>query len=104
MRFSDARASTRVLLETLKMTKKREIVDLEEIACKSQTTLSFVKGVLSRTISLLLADHVSLSPRERVQLAMEVARQGKSHDATRALSWHAVQRVTEDTLAEGGFP
>jgi|SRR2546428_12172339 len=103
MRFSDARASTRVLLETLKMTKKREIVDLEEIACKSQTTLSFVKGVLSRTISLLLADHVSLSPRERVQLAMEVARQGKSNDATRALSWQEFERFAEECLGEAGF-
>ena len=103
MRFSDARASTRVLLETLKMTKKREIVDLEEIACKSQTTLSFVKGVLSRTISLLLADHVSLSPRKRVQLAMEVARQGKSNDATRALSWQEFERFAEECLGEAGF-
>jgi hypothetical protein len=103
MRFSDARASTRVLLETLKMTKKREIVDLEEIACKSQTTLSFVKGVLSRTIGLLLADHVSLSPRERVQLAMEVARQGKSNDATRALSWQEFERFAEECLGEAGF-
>ncbi len=103
MRFSDARASTRVLLETLKMTKKREIVDLEEIACKSQTTFSFAKGVLSRTISPLRADYVSLSPRERVQLAMEVARQGKSNDATRALSWQEFERFAEECLREAGF-
>ncbi len=103
MRFADARASTRVLLETLKMTKKREILDLEEIAFKSQTTLSFAKGVLSRTSSLTPADHVSLSPRDRVQLAMEVARRGKSNDATRALSWQEFEIFAVECLEESGF-
>ena len=103
MRFSDARASTRVLLETLKMTKKREIVDLEEIACKSQTTLSFAKGVLSCTISPLPANHISLSHRERVQVAMEVARQGKSNDVTRELSWQEFEKFAEECLREAGF-
>src|SRR5438094_931962 len=103
MRFSDARASTRVLLETLMMTKKREIVDLEEIACKSQTTLSFAKGVLSSTLRLSQIDHISLGPRERVQLAVEVFRQGKSDDAARALSWQEFEIFAIECLEESGF-
>src|SRR5207244_12424496 len=41
--------------------------------------------------------------RERVQVAMEVARQGKSNDVTRELSWQEFEKFAEECLREAGF-
>src|SRR6266702_5860125 len=102
MQTPDTEASTRILAEAIRLTAKHEIVDIAEIATGARTSFSFAQRVLSRTGCLPKAERVFLSSKQRLMLALEVARNGRLENATRSLSWQEFEKFAEECLEEAG--
>src|SRR2546427_4622631 len=82
----DARDGTvRVLVEALMLSKIADRVELENIASNAKASESFARSVLTPVVGEIGDSYVSLSPRLRIQLALEVARAGRLGDAARGL-------------------
>ena len=95
--------TVRVLLEALRLSKVANRVELANIAASARATESFARSVLSHVLGKADDAWVSLSPRLRIQLALDVARAGRLGDATRFLSWQEFERFAEECLEEAGF-
>src|SRR5438094_10677523 len=100
----DARDGTvRVLVEALMLSKIADRVELENIASNAKASESFARSVLTPVVGEIGDSYVSLSPRLRIQLALEVARAGRLGDAARVLTWQEFENFAEECLEEAGF-
>jgi hypothetical protein len=95
--------TVRVLIETLRLSKDRNRVLIEDIALRARATESFAKKVLTNALSELDDNWISLSPGSRIRLALDIARAGRLRDSARALTWQEFERFAEECLQEAGF-
>jgi hypothetical protein len=93
----------RVLIETLRLSKITEPVELENIASNSKTTETFAKKVLTHALGETDDVWICVSPKLRVILALEVARAGRLRDAAQVLTWQEFEKFGEECLEEAGF-
>ena len=103
MRPSMTEGRVRVLIETLRLSKTTELVELENIASSATTTESFARKVLTHTLGDIGDAGVSIGPRLRLDLALEIARAGRLRDAAQVLTWQEFERFGGDCLEEAGF-
>lgn len=94
--------SARVLIEVLRLDKVASPPELRDIAVKAKTTESFAKKVLRSCLGEEV-NLAALSPRQRVQLAVEIARAGRLRDAARVLTWQEFEDFSAECLEEAGF-
>lgn len=95
--------SSRVMLEALRQTTNKTMVELGEIASAAKVAVSTAGRVLSRVESLPLGKQLSFTPNVRLHLAIEIARGGRLKDAAKVLSWQEFEKFTEECLKEAGF-
>jgi hypothetical protein len=93
----------RVFLETLRLGRDGSRVELEEVALKARVSESFVRKVLTNVMGDTNNDWVSLRPRVRIQLALEIARAGRLRDAARVLTWQEFENFAAKCLEEASF-
>ncbi len=93
----------RVLIETLRLSKITEPVELENIASNAKTTEPFAREVLTHILGETGDTLVSISPRLRVNLALETARGGRLKEAAQFLTWQEFEKFGEECLEEAGF-
>ncbi len=93
----------RVLIETLRLSKITEPVELENIASNAKTTESFARKVLTHALGETDDTWISISPKLRVNLALEIARAGRLREAAQALTWQEFEKFGEQCLEEAGF-
>jgi hypothetical protein len=93
----------RVLIETLRLSKITGSVELESIASNAKTTESFALKVLTHMLGDIGDTRVSISPRLRVNLALEIARAGRLRDAAQVLTWQEFEKFGAECLEEAGF-
>jgi len=93
----------RVLIETLRLSKITEPVELENIASNAKTTESFARKVLTHAQGETDDTWISISPKLRVNLALEIARAGRLREAAQALTWQEFEKFGEQCLEEAGF-
>ena len=98
-----AEGRVRVLIETLRLSKITEPVELENIASNAKTTESFARKVLTNAQCETYDTGISVSPKLRVNLALEVARAGRLREAARVLTWQEFEKFGEECLEEAGF-
>jgi hypothetical protein len=98
------RAETlRVLKETLRLSKVGSRVELSDIASGARVSESFARDRLTTVIGEARDGCVSLNPKLRIQLALDIARAGRLEDAARVLTWQEFEQLTEECLKEAGF-
>jgi len=95
--------AVRVLIETLKLSKYGNSVDLGDIAQRARATESFVRGVVIDVIGDLNNGQISLRSELRIKVALEIARAGLLREAARVLTWQEFERFAERCLEEIGF-
>ncbi|HEV2120152.1 MAG TPA: restriction endonuclease [Candidatus Bathyarchaeia archaeon] len=93
----------RVLTETLKLSKATNRLELVDIASSAKVSESFAKRTLTTALDEADNAWVSLNPRLRIQLALDVARSGRLRDAANVLTWQEFEKLTEECLKEAGF-
>ena len=93
----------KVLIETLRLSKISERVELESIASNARTAEFFARKVLTDVFGETCDAWVSISPRLRVDLALEVARAGQLRDAAQILTWQEFEEFGGECLKEAGF-
>ena len=98
-----AEGRVRVLIETLRLSKITEPVELENIASNAKTTEPFARKVLTHMLGEIGDTWVSISPRLRVNLALETARGGRLKEAAQFLKWQEFEKFGEECLEEAGF-
>src|SRR5438552_16667482 len=86
--------TSRVLTETLKLSKDGNRVELEDIALNAKTTESFARQVLTSVIGDVNT-RISLKPELRIQLALEIARAGQLKEAAQLLTWQEFENFAE---------
>ncbi|TMI29021.1 restriction endonuclease [Candidatus Bathyarchaeota archaeon] len=94
--------ASRVLTETLKLSKDGNRVELEDIALNAKTTESFARQVLTSVIGDVNT-RISLKPGLRIQVALEIARAGRLKEAAQVLTWQEFENFAERCLEEAAF-
>jgi hypothetical protein len=100
---SSSEGTVKVLIETLRLSRDRDTVQITEIASNARVTESFVKKVFADSSIEHDNDWTSLSPRLRIRIALEIARAGRLRDSARVLTWQEFEKFAEECLAEAGF-
>lgn len=85
------------------MTFTQGIANIEDIALKARTSTSFARTVLSRADIKPEEERIALSSKQRLMLALEIARNGMLEQASQALSWQEFEKFAEECLVESGF-
>jgi len=93
----------RVLIETLRLTKDRDRVQIADIASSARTTESFARKALTNARIEPDTNWISLSAGFRIGLALDIARAGRLRDSARALTWQEFEKFVEECLGEAGF-
>src|SRR2546425_3957829 len=93
----------RVLIETLRLSKDRNRVQIADIASCAKTTESFARKALTNARIEHNGSWISLSPGFRIRLALDIARAGRLRDSARALTWQEFEKFAEECLEEAGF-
>ncbi len=93
----------RVLVETLRLSKITEPIELENIASNAKTTESFARKVLTNALGETDDTWISVNPKLRINLALEVARAGRLREAAQVLTWQEFEKFGEECLEEAGF-
>ena len=93
----------RVLIETLRLSKDRNRVQIADIASCAKTTESFARKALTNARIEHDGSWISLSPGFRIRLALDIARAGRLRDSARALTWQEFEKFAEECLEEAGF-
>ncbi|TMI12071.1 restriction endonuclease [Candidatus Bathyarchaeota archaeon] len=95
--------TVRVLVETLRLSKDRNIVQIADIASSARTTESLARKILTNARVEHDSNSISLSPGFRVRLALDIARAGRLRESARALTWQEFEKFAEECLREAGF-
>ena len=95
--------TVRVLVETLRLSRDRNRVQISDIASSARVTESFARKGLTDAPIEHDSDWISLTPGYRIRLAMDIARSGRLGESARALTWQEFERFAEECLAEAGF-
>lgn len=95
--------TVRVLVETLRLSRDGNRVQITDVASSARVTESFARKVLTDALIEAGKDWISLRPGFRVRLGLEVARAGRLEDSARALTWQEFEKFAEECLGEAGF-
>ena len=95
--------SVKVLIEILRLSRERNRVQITDVASSARVTDSFAKRVLTDALIENDNDWISLSPRFRISLALDIARAGRLSDSARVLTWQEFEKFAEECLREAGF-
>jgi hypothetical protein len=95
--------AVKVLIETLRLSKNGNRVELREIALRAKATEPFAREVLTSVIGNTNSGSISIRPGLRIQLALEIARTGPLREAAQALTWQEFERFAERCLEEAAY-
>jgi hypothetical protein len=95
--------TVRVLVESLRLSKDRNSVQIADIASSARTTESLARKVLTNARIEHDGNSISPGPGFRVRLALDIARAGRLRDSARALTWQEFEKFAEECLREAGF-
>jgi len=95
--------TVRVLVETLRLSRDGNWVQIADIASSARVTESFARKVLKDAAIEHDNDGITLSPGLRIRLALDIARAGRLGDSARALTWQEFEKFAEECLEEAGF-
>jgi len=96
-------ATVKVLIETLRLSKDTDRVQIADIASGARTTESFARKALTNARIEPDTNWISLSAGFRIGLALDIARAGRLRDSARALTWQEFEKFVEECLGEAGF-
>ena len=96
-------ATVKVLIETLRLSKDTDRVQIADIASGARTTESFARKALTNARIEPDTNWISLSAGFRIGLALDIARAGRLRDSARALTWQEFEKFAEECLGEAGF-
>jgi hypothetical protein len=99
----DSILTARILVQTLKLTRKSPTVSLAEIADAVRTTLENVEETLERKLGLQHVSTLQLTRSERFKLAVEASKLGALQDAAKGLTWQEFEAFGEECLNRSGF-
>jgi len=95
--------AVRVLVETLRLSRGRNRVQIADIASSAKTSGSFARKALTNARIEHDGNWVSVNSGFRIRLALDIARAGRLRDSARALTWQEFERFAEECLEEAGF-
>jgi hypothetical protein len=95
--------AVRVLLETLRLGRDGDKVELGDIARRARATESFAREVLTSINVETRNGWISIGQVPRIHLAVEIARAGQLRDAARALTWQEFEKFAERCLEDAAF-
>ena len=95
--------SIRVLIETLRLCKDENRVEVEDIASAAKASESFARSILASSLGEIDGNWVSLGPGLRIKLAMNIAQAGRLRDSARALTWQEFEQFAVECLEEAGY-
>jgi len=96
-------ATVKVLIETLRLSKEGDRVQIADIALSARASESFARKILTNALRELDDNWISLSPGFRIRLALDIARAGRLTDSARALTWQEFEKFAGECLGEAGF-
>ncbi|HZY47357.1 MAG TPA: restriction endonuclease [Candidatus Bathyarchaeia archaeon] len=103
MHQSSTEETVRVLVECLKLSRGATRIGLDDLAARAQTNESSTRRVLARVLPGYDSSSISINRRERVQIAIEVARIGRFREAAKDLTWQEFEEFGNECLNEAGF-
>jgi hypothetical protein len=95
--------TARILVQTLKLTRKTQTVSLREIAELARTTRENVEKTLERTLGLQDISTLQPDRSQRFELAMEASNLGALQEASKGLTWQEFEAFGEECLRISGF-
>jgi len=95
--------TVRVLIETLRLTKDGDRVQMADIAFSARASEFSARKALTNAQVEHDSNWLSLSPGSRLRLALDIARAGRLRDSVRALTWQEFEKFAEECLEEAGF-
>src|SRR5207245_3016997 len=95
--------AVRVLVETLRLSRGRNRVQIADIASSAKTSGSFARKALTNARIEHDGNWVSVNSGFRIRLALDIARAGRLRDSARALTWQEFEKFAEECLEEAGF-
>jgi hypothetical protein len=99
----DSILTARILVQTLKLTRKSRTVSLREIAEAVRTTSEKVEETLEKGIELQHISTLQLTASHRFKLAIEASKLGALQDAVKGLTWQEFEAFGEECLIRSGF-
>jgi hypothetical protein len=99
----DPPLTARILVQTLKLTRKSRIANSGEIAEAVRTTSENVERVLGRCLGLQDTSNIQVAPFHRFELAIEATKLGALQDAAKGLTWQEFETFGEECLSRSGF-
>jgi hypothetical protein len=100
---SSERAMARVLVETLRLTRSKQEVDLETIRHHAEITTATAKAVLRPYLGSLESQTILIDPRIRFAIAQKAAQLGALEQVAKALTWQEFEAFGEECLKSVGF-
>jgi hypothetical protein len=99
----DSILTARILVQTLKLTRKSRTVSSREIAEAVRTTPQKVEETLERRIELQHISTLQLTAADRFKLAIDASKVGALQDAAKGLTWQEFEVFGEECLSRSGF-
>ncbi len=93
----------RVLVETLKLSKNAETVEVDKLATAAGVSREIVVNVLSAMFWPGDYTRITISRRDRLKIAMHAAEKGWLDSTARGLNWQEFEHFTEECLVLAGF-
>ncbi len=96
-------STVRVLIETIRLTKGGNRVQIVDIASSARTSESFAWKTLTDASIELNDGRISLGSKLRIRLALDIARVGRLRDSVQVLTWQEFEKFAGECLEDAGF-
>ena len=96
-------SESRILLETLRLTRHHRLTWTHEIATSARVDKSVAERLLAQTLGKELPGEVRLSLQERVRIATIAAGSNDLAQTARTLDWREFEVFAEECLQRAGF-
>ena len=103
MRPTETLVEDRVILEALRQSRHNYRINLSEIASRAKTSLTVAEKVLRESGSQSLSSSIHFTTKDRLEIALRVARHGQLAQTAKVLTWQEFEMFTEDCLILSGF-
>lgn len=101
--LTNREAAARVLVETLKLSKDTETVEIDQLATNARVSKEIVVNVLSEMRRPTIYPSITVSSQDRFKIAMIAAENGWLDSTAMGLSWQEFEHFAEECLKLAGF-
>ena len=103
MRPAESLVEDRVILEALRQSRKDYRINLSEIASRAMASLTVVERALGESGSQSLSSSTHVTTKERLEMALKIARHGQLAKTAKVLTWQEFEMFTQECLTLSGF-